>query len=75
MEKNVGIIDKLVRLFIAIVIAVLYYFNVISGKAEIVFSIIAVYLILSSYFSLCFFYFLLKISSTRKDKKIDKLFL
>lgn len=42
MKKNMGTIDKVVRLIVAVAIAVLYYTNTISGTLAIVLGILAI---------------------------------
>jgi len=53
MKKNMGSMDKIVRLIIAAVIAVLYYTNVISGTLGIVLLVLAGVFVLTSFISFC----------------------
>ena len=66
MKKNMGGIDRTIRLLLAIVIAVLYFTKVISGTAAIILGIIAVIFILTSIVGFCPLYVPLKISTKRK---------
>jgi hypothetical protein len=66
MKKNVGTIDIIVRLVIAVLVAVLYFTNVISGIPGIVLLIIAGVLTLTSIFSICPLYLALGISTRSK---------
>ena len=66
MKKNMGGIDRTIRLLLAIVIAVLYFTKVISGTAVIILGIIAVIFILTSIVGFCPLYVPLKISTKRK---------
>lgn len=67
MKTNMGIIDRIARFALAIVIAVLYYFNVISGTIGLVLLILAVVFFLTSFIGICPLYFPFGIS-TRKNK-------
>ncbi len=69
MKKNIGNTDKLVRLVLALVIALLYFFNLISGTLAIVLGIVAALLVLTSLVNFCPLYPLLKISTNKKEEK------
>lgn len=66
MKKNMGSIDKTIRIMVAIVIAILYFTNVISGTAAIILGIIAVAFVLTSLMSFCPLYFPFNINTTKK---------
>lgn len=53
MNSNVGTTDKYVRIAIALLIAVLYYTNTISGTAAIVLGVVAVVMALTALISFC----------------------
>lgn len=53
MKKNVGSTDKVIRLLVAVLIAVLYFTNVISGTLAIVLGVIAVVFVVTSMVSVC----------------------
>jgi uncharacterized membrane protein len=63
MKKNVGTADKIVRVIIAIVLAVLYFAGIVKGVLGIIFLILAIILILTSIFSFCLLYTLFGIST------------
>lgn len=67
MKKNMGTIDKVVRLIVAVAIAVLYYTNTISGTLAIVLGILAIVFALTSAISFCPLYTIFGIS-TRERK-------
>ncbi len=70
MKKNMGSTDKIVRIVIAIVIAGLFYFNVISGTLGIVLLVFAGVFVLTSFISFCPLYAPFGISTCAvKDKK------
>lgn len=53
MKKNMGSIDRLVRIIVAAVVALLYFNEVISGTLGIVLLILAVVFVLTSLISFC----------------------
>ena len=53
MKKNMGSTDKIIRVLIAVLIAVLYFTNVISGTLGIVLLILAGIFVLTSLISFC----------------------
>ncbi|MBN2611271.1 MAG: DUF2892 domain-containing protein [Bacteroidales bacterium] len=66
MKKNMGTIDKAVRILIAIVIAILYFTNVISGTLAIVLLIVAGIFILTSFIGFCPLYLPFGINTGKK---------
>lgn len=64
--KNVGTIDKVVRIAAAILIGVLYATNTISGIAAILLVIVAVVLLITSFIGFCPLYRALGINTCRK---------
>jgi len=53
MKKNMGKVDKIIRVIIAVIIAVLYFTNVISGTLGIILMALAGIFILTSLISFC----------------------
>ncbi len=66
MKKNIGTIDKAVRILIAIAIAGLYFANVISGTLAIVLGILAIVFVITSFISFCPLYLPFNISTFKK---------
>ena len=66
MKKNVGNIDKGVRIGIAVIIALLYKANYISGTTAIVLLSLAGIFILTSLISFCPLYLPFGISTCKK---------
>ena len=66
MKKNMGTVDRAVRIIIGLIIAGLYYTNVISGTVGIVLLVFAVIFILTSLISVCPLYSILGISTCKK---------
>ncbi len=53
MKANMGSIDKIIRIIIAIAVGVLIYTKVITGTIAIVAGILAIVFVLTSMFSFC----------------------
>jgi hypothetical protein len=70
MKKNLGILDRIVRFIIAIVIGYLFFTNQINGGLGIVLMVIAGVFLITSLVSTCPIYMLLGWSS-RKEKLAD----
>jgi hypothetical protein len=68
MKPNLGIADKVARILVAIVIAGLYFANIISGTLAIVLLVLAGVLILTGFMSFCPLYFAFGISTRKKEK-------
>ena len=67
--KNMGTLDRIIRLLLAIVVLLLYVFGLISGIAAIILGIIAVIFLLTSLVSFCPLYMPFKISTRGKSDK------
>lgn len=66
MKKNLGTIDKLVRILIAAVIAILFFANIITGALGIALLLFAVILVVTSFINFCPIYFAFGLSSNKK---------
>lgn len=66
MPKNMGTIDRIVRVILAAVVAVLFFTGQISGVAAIILGVIAVIFVLTSLVSFCPLYLPFKISTAKK---------
>ncbi len=53
MKKNMGNADRIIRTIIAVTIALLYYYNVISGTLGIVLLVLAAVFLLTSFVRFC----------------------
>ncbi|MFF5380834.1 YgaP family membrane protein [Pedobacter suwonensis] len=67
MRKNMGNLDKGLRIALAIGVGVLYYMGIISGTAAIILLVISVILIATSFMSFCPLYLPFGISTRRKN--------
>jgi hypothetical protein len=69
MKKNMGSMDKGIRIFLAVIIAILYFTNQIAGVAAIVLGIFAVVFLLTSFVGFCPLYTPFKLSTLKKSEK------
>ena len=53
IEKNVGTIDRIVRLVLAVILATLYFTGTVSGTLGIVFLVLGVVFALTAAVSIC----------------------
>lgn len=65
MTKNMGNTDKLIRLVVAAIIAVLFYTGAISGTLAIILGIVAIIFTLTSLISFCPLYTLLGVNTCK----------
>jgi len=66
MKKNMGTVDKAIRVIVAIVIGVLYFTGQITGTAAIILGVLAVVFLLTSLVGTCPLYLPVGLS-TKKD--------
>ncbi|MBS1636713.1 MAG: DUF2892 domain-containing protein [Bacteroidetes bacterium] len=66
MKKNMGSIDKAIRILIAVTIAILYFTNQISGTLAIIGLVVSGIFILTSLISFCPLYLPFGLSTRKK---------
>ncbi len=66
MKKNMGTVDRVIRIVLAIVVIVLYLTGNLTGVAAIILGILALVFLLTSLIGFCPLYGPLKISTIRK---------
>lgn len=67
MKANMGSTDKMMRIIIAIVIAILFFTNVISDMLGIILLILAGVFVLTSLISFCPLYPLIGLNTKKKE--------
>jgi len=67
MKKNMGTVDRVARIAIAVAIAVLYFGGVINGWVALVLGIIAVAFIVTGFVSTCPIYLPFDFSTRKKS--------
>ncbi|MBU0696254.1 MAG: DUF2892 domain-containing protein [Bacteroidetes bacterium] len=66
MKKNMGTLDKVIRILIAISIIALYYSGIVSGTLAIILLLFSVVFIATSFISFCPLYIPFKINTTKR---------
>ena len=67
MKKNMGTIDKVIRILVAVVFAVLYFTNVVSGTLGIILLALGVVFVITSLVSFCPLYIPFGLSTRKKE--------
>jgi hypothetical protein len=67
MKKNVGIIDKAIRLLVAVVVVVLYFTHMITGTLAVILLALSAIFVVTSLLSLCPIWLALGISTRKKE--------
>jgi hypothetical protein len=68
MKKNMGTIDKVIRILVAVTIAILFFAHVITGTLAIILIALAVIFVLTSLVSFCPLYLPFGINSGKNRK-------
>jgi hypothetical protein len=68
MKKNMGTVDKIIRILLAVMVIVLYLNGNITGVAAIILGIVAFVFIVTSLIGFCPLYAILKISTIGKQE-------
>lgn len=69
MKLNMGSADRIIRILIAIIIAVLLYTNVLQGALAIILGIVAIVFIVTSVIGFCPLYVLFGMSTKQHKKR------
>ena len=67
MKKNMGTIDKVIRILVAVVVVVLYFTHVISGVLAIILLVLSAIFVITSLLSFCPLYLPLGLSTRKKE--------
>lgn len=68
MKTNMGSVDRIIRVILAVVVAVLYFPKQITGTVAIILGILAIIFVLTSLVGVCPLYLPFKISTKKKQK-------
>ncbi|MEL6625391.1 MAG: DUF2892 domain-containing protein [Bacteroidota bacterium] len=68
MKKNLGLVERIVRILFAVIVAVLYFTDMISGTLAIVLGVVAAIFLLTGLISFCPIWSALGISTLLKPK-------
>lgn len=67
MKKNMGTVDKVIRVLVAVVILVLYFTHVVTGTLGVVLLILAGIFVVTSLVGTCPLYLLFGFSTAKKE--------
>ncbi len=67
MQKNMGGTDRMLRIILAVVFAILYFTGIVTGTVGIILLVLGGVLLLTSVVSFCPLYVLLGIRTCKKD--------
>jgi hypothetical protein len=68
MKKNMGSADKIIRVLLAIIFAILIFTGTVTGVLAIILGIFGVVFLVTSFMSFCPLYLLFNLSTTKKSK-------
>ena len=68
MDKNIGMQDRVMRIVIGLVLAVLIYLGTLAGTAALITGIVAAYLLLTGLVARCLFYKILGIDTNIQEQ-------
>jgi hypothetical protein len=66
MKPNMGSLDRIIRVVLAIIFAVLYFSNIVTGTLGIILLVLGGVFLLTSLFSFCPLYLPFKFSTRKK---------
>ena len=69
MKTNMGSVDRIIRIILAVVIAVLYFTKQITGTGAIILGVLAIIFVLTSLIGVCPLYMPFKISTKKKQNR------
>ena len=68
MKKNMGIVDRVIRIILAAAVAVLFFTGIISGAAAVILGILAAVFLITAVVGLCPLYLPFGISTIKKTE-------
>jgi hypothetical protein len=66
-EINIGTIDKVIRILVAVTVVILYFSNIITGTLGIILLILSAIFVVTSLLSFCLIYLPFGISTRKKE--------
>lgn len=72
MKKNMGTIDRIIRILFAVVVGILYFNDTISGLTAIILGIFSVVFLATSFIGFCPLYRIFNISTGTAQSKENK---
>jgi hypothetical protein len=69
MKKNMGTIDKVIRVLVAVVVLILYFTHVITGTLAVVLLVLAAVFVATSFIGFCPLYVPFGFNTLKKTQK------
>ncbi len=66
MKKNMGTVDKVIRILVAMIVVILYFTHVISGTLAIILLLLSGVFIITSFLSFCPLYTIFGLNTKKK---------
>jgi len=66
MKKNMGNVDRVIRILVAVVVLILYFTHVITGTLAVILLILAGIFVVTSFIGFCPLYVLLGFNTVKK---------
>lgn len=67
MKKNMGNVDRILRIIVALALGALYFMEIVTGTLGIVLLVVGVVFLLTSFVSFCPLYTMFKMSTRPKE--------
>jgi len=71
MKKNIGTVDRVIRIIVAIIFAILIFTGLVNGVGLVVLAVLGLYLLLSGIFCFCLLYTIVGIHTLRTKSGVD----
>ncbi|WP_420603197.1 YgaP family membrane protein [Flagellimonas sp.] len=68
MKKNMGNLDRTIRIVVALIVSALYYFNIVEGTLAYILLALAGIFVLTSFISFCPLYTIFGVSTCKVKK-------
>jgi hypothetical protein len=66
MKKNLGTVDKIIRVLLAVIIGILYFTGVVTSTLGVILMVLSIIFLLTSLVSICPIYLALGLSTAKK---------
>jgi len=69
MKKNMGNVDRVIRILVALLVVILYFTHVITGTLAVILLILAAIFVVTSFIGFCHLYVLFGFNTVKKVQK------
>jgi len=68
MKKNIGTVDRVIRILVAVAVVALFFANIISGTMALILLALSVIFVVTSIISICPIYSFMRLSTLKENK-------